>query len=88
MWRERESGHRMPGLGPGAEHQELRRSDTGRGIRLAVTTGGMTEGGEQSLVSALSVAPIREPRSGDKNSDQSSPDISDDLFVSTFPISK
>ena len=29
--RERESGHRMPGLGPGAEHQELRRSDTGRG---------------------------------------------------------
>ena len=80
MWRERPPDARR---GQGSIR---RRSDTGRGIRLAVTTRGNDGGREQSLVSALSVAAIREPRSGDKNSDQSSPDISDDLFVSTFLI--
>ena len=77
MWRERPPDARR-GLGPG-EHQEEIRHRAGAQV-------GSYDIGEQSLVSALSVAAIREQRSGDKNSDQSSPDISDDLFVSTFLI--
>ena len=39
-------------------------------------------------MSVLSVSAISETRNGEKNSDQSSPDISDDLFVSIFIFRK
>ena len=65
-----ESGHRMRGEAEEIRHQEL---------RLAVTTRGMRRGERLSLMRQWRPS---EARSGDKNSDQSSPDICDDLFVS------
>ena len=70
--------HVMQGAATGCRHWG--RSDTesweGSGLRLAVRD----DGGEQSLVSCQ--CRPSETRNGEKNSDQSSPDISDDLFVS------
>ena len=58
-----------------------------RGVWAQVGSYWGDDGVEQSLVSVLSLVSVghpRETRNREKNSDQSSPDISDDLFVSIF----